>query len=195
VDFGTLLLDLALLAVVAYVIVRPLLRPAHTRDAQPSAAEALTAERERLLAALRDLELDHATGVVAEQDYGPQRAQLVTRGAAVLRQLDELAARPRGQAPQARRSIEDEIEAAVSQRRQGRHGAASRGAGSSPASACPTCGQAAQPGDRFCAHCGAALEAVCLKCGQPLRAHEAFCSECGTRAPLAPPLAQPEPLR
>jgi hypothetical protein len=196
VDFGTLLLDLALLAVVAYLIARPLLRPAHTRDAQPSAADALIAERERLLAALRDLELDHATGVVAAQDYGPQRAQLVARGAAVLRELDALAAKPRGQAAQRRRSVEDEIEAAVSQRRQGRRGAASRPVEAQPAAACPACGQAPKPGDRFCAHCGSTLEAVCGECGQPLSAHEAFCAACGTRAATpAAQGAQREPVR
>jgi hypothetical protein len=77
----------ALLAVVCVVFVaRPLLRPAASREDElgaPGPAEQhrlrLLEERDRALAALKDLELDHRTGKVSDEDYralvGPLRRQ------------------------------------------------------------------------------------------------------------------------
>ncbi len=51
--------------------------------------------------------------------------------------------------------------------------------------ACPSCGRAYQPGDRFCVGCGAALPAVapaerlCPSCGASLREDDRFCPKCG----------------
>lgn len=77
----------ALLAVASVVFVaRPLLRPARGRGDElgaPGPREqarlALLERRDRALAALKDLELDHRTGKIADEDYralvGPLRRE------------------------------------------------------------------------------------------------------------------------
>jgi uncharacterized OB-fold protein len=45
--------------------------------------------------------------------------------------------------------------------------------------ACPDCGQPYQPGDAFCAACGASLADACPQCGALHRPGDAFCTRCG----------------
>jgi len=86
----------AMLAVVAVVFVaRPFLRdPAPTSDRldelAPEARErlALAEERDRALAALKELEFDHRTGKVSDEDYRAQVGPLRRRAAEVLRALE-----------------------------------------------------------------------------------------------------------
>ncbi|NQV05761.1 AAA family ATPase, partial [bacterium] len=47
-------------------------------------------------------------------------------------------------------------------------------------SACTTCGSKTNPGDRFCAACGTALEQRCTTCGTILSEGARFCSSCGS---------------
>ncbi|HEX3237402.1 MAG TPA: hypothetical protein VHQ99_03240 [Gaiellaceae bacterium] len=86
----------AVLAVVAVVFVaRPFLRdpsPASDRldELSPEARErlALAEERDRALAALKELEFDHRTGKVSDEDYRVQVGPLRRRAAEVLRALE-----------------------------------------------------------------------------------------------------------
>jgi len=86
----------ALLAVVAVVFVaRPFLRdptPASDRldELAPEARKrlALAEERDRALAALKELEFDHRTGKISDEDYRTQVGPLRRRAAEVLRALD-----------------------------------------------------------------------------------------------------------
>jgi hypothetical protein len=87
-DIGSLLFGLALLLVVVFVAAQPLLERPAAPGSPASAADALQAEREAILAVLRDLDFDHATGKITAEDYAAQRARLVQRGAEVLRVLD-----------------------------------------------------------------------------------------------------------
>jgi hypothetical protein len=87
----------AMLAVVAVVFVaRPFLRdpaPASDRldELAPEARKrlALAEERDRALAALKELEFDHRTGKVSDEDYRAQVGPLRRRAAEVLRALDQ----------------------------------------------------------------------------------------------------------
>jgi predicted RNA-binding Zn-ribbon protein involved in translation (DUF1610 family) len=60
-----------------------------------------------------------------------------------------------------------------------------RGTRSKGGLACPSCGKAYKPEDRFCVACGAALpEAassvlVCPSCGASVRKGDNFCPKCG----------------
>ncbi len=47
---------------------------------------------------------------------------------------------------------------------------------------CPSCAAPAQPGQRFCAQCGARLDRTCGACGAVLPAEARFCPACGTPA-------------
>ncbi|HKC77478.1 MAG TPA: hypothetical protein VKB70_03735 [Gaiellaceae bacterium] len=86
----------AMLAVVAVVFVaRPFLRdPAPVSDRldelAPEARErlALAEERDRALAALKELEFDHRTGKISDEDYRAQVGPLRRRAAEVLRALE-----------------------------------------------------------------------------------------------------------
>jgi hypothetical protein len=86
----------AVLALVAVVFVaRPFLRdPSPTSDRldEPGARERrrleLIEERDRALAALKELEFDHRTGKVTDDDYRAQVGPLRRRAAAALRALD-----------------------------------------------------------------------------------------------------------
>jgi hypothetical protein len=87
----------AMLAVVAVVFVaRPFLRdPAPVSDRldelAPEARKrlALAEERDRALAALKELEFDHRTGKVSDDDYRAQVGPLRRRAAEVLRALEQ----------------------------------------------------------------------------------------------------------
>jgi hypothetical protein len=87
----------AMLAVVAVVFVaRPFLRdPAPVSDRldelAPEARKrlALAEERDRALAALKELEFDHRTGKVSDEDYRAQVGPLRRRAAEVLRALEQ----------------------------------------------------------------------------------------------------------
>jgi hypothetical protein len=91
----------ALLALGAVVFVaRPFLRdpaPASDRLDEPGELERrrleLVEERDRALAALKELEFDHRTGKVTDADYREQIGPLRRRAAAALRALE-----PRAQA-------------------------------------------------------------------------------------------------
>jgi hypothetical protein len=91
----------ALLAVAAVVVVAmPFLRepaPEDDRLAALSPAERrrleLSEERDRALAALKELELDHRTGKVADEDYRALVGPLRRRAADALRALDAYAPR------------------------------------------------------------------------------------------------------
>jgi hypothetical protein len=86
----------ALLAVACVLLVaRPFLRnpaPADDRLDEPEAPEqervALAEERDRALAALKELEFDHRTGKVSDDDYRAQVGPLRRRAAEALRALD-----------------------------------------------------------------------------------------------------------
>jgi hypothetical protein len=96
----------AALAVVAVVFVaRPFLRePDAARDRldEPGEAERrrleIVEERDRALAALKELEFDHRTGKVSDADYRAQVGPLRRRAAETLRALE-----PRAQSARERR--------------------------------------------------------------------------------------------
>jgi hypothetical protein len=88
---GALILG-ALLAVAAvWFVARPFLAGSGTRERldQPDQSRlALAEERDRALAALKELEFDHRTGKVSDEDYRPQVAELRRAAADALRAFD-----------------------------------------------------------------------------------------------------------
>ncbi len=82
-------------------VARPFLRepaPESDRLHEPGEAErrrlALAEERDRALAALKELEFDHRTGKVADADYRAQVGPLRRRAAEALRALEPREERP-----------------------------------------------------------------------------------------------------
>ncbi|MEP6895510.1 MAG: zinc ribbon domain-containing protein [Chloroflexota bacterium] len=130
-------------------------------------ASTLLAERERVVNSLQELEFDYSLGKVPEEDYPTQRANLLQKGADVLRKLDELvpakvqsdkdarieraiAARRKNSAMKKDGpTTDDDIESMISLRRSGRK--------EKTGGFCPKCGKAVLISDKFCPSCGKTL--------------------------------------
>jgi hypothetical protein len=147
---------------------------ANTREQQELSS--LMAERDRVVNALQELDFDHNLGKIPEEDYPAQRSELLKKGAALMRRLDEFQP-PFGPAsgPDAVSRLEaavaarradganlndsptsvpgdlsdDEIESLIAARRKQRK--------EKSAGFCPRCGQAVLVSDRFCPSCGKSL--------------------------------------
>lgn len=178
-DFGSLLLLLALIIVVGAFIASPLRvrRGAAGLRQEDHEISELLAERERILESLEELDLDNAMGKVPENLYPVQREILLKRGADVLRLLDEHSSANGGQATgrdisalavEAKEADKDDpLEAIIAARKAemqkdspGRAVVEEKpaAAGSQPEGKfCPNCGSKLVPGDRFCASCGTKL--------------------------------------
>ncbi|MGH2620910.1 MAG: zinc ribbon domain-containing protein [Anaerolineales bacterium] len=140
VDLGSILFGLAMLVLVVAYVMRPLAAGGQASQAGGQISS-LQAEREHLLDALQELDLDHYMGKVLEKDYRPQRQALTQQGAQVLRRIDELQGPP---GPQV--SLEAELEAEV---------AKLRAVPQPSRQYCQQCGSRVLPSDRFCSNCGA----------------------------------------
>jgi hypothetical protein len=192
-----LLIALLIVGTFAFVL-RPLVAhdsPWFGRDKGPSAsAGELIARRDALYDALKDAEFDRETGKLTEEDYQAVRTRAMAEAAGVLRQLDHLT-------PEAEAALDAEIEAEVARLREGAAqpvapdlaaavdaeiaALAKRTVPPRYKLACPDCGQPYQPGDAFCAACGASLADACPQCGALHRPGDAYCTRCG--APLTSP--------
>jgi hypothetical protein len=133
---GTILIGLALLTVIVILVVIPLLEPYRPAVEPPNHRQSLEAEREATVRAIRELDLDYRTRKLNEEDYKSLRDVQVQRGAAVLRELDQL-------------TTQDEIGAQIEERI-----AVIRNSGP----ICPSCGSPIHTGDRFCVNCGHRFE-------------------------------------
>ncbi|MFQ5612576.1 MAG: zinc ribbon domain-containing protein [Anaerolineae bacterium] len=193
--FVILLLVAGALAAVLYPLLRGA-RPSLPADARQglysgNTAGELRARYAAALAALKDLEFDREMGKISQEDYQSTRLRLTRDAAALLKQLDELTAPAvitraldaeiedllanfragrREISPEAMAEVEEEIEALKGE----------KAAAAGPAIACPQCGQAAHPADRFCAACGTPFSMHCPACGQAIVEGDAFCTHCGT---------------
>jgi len=145
-DLAALLVVLGMAILTVAYVGRPLIEGSHR---EPGARErrlsSLRAEYDQALSLLHELEMDFAMGKIEEADYLEQRATRLARGAAVLREIDELAAA----AAQAGESLvppsapaDGDLEARVAQLRERAGGF------------CGRCGQLLLLGDRFCSRCG-----------------------------------------
>jgi hypothetical protein len=168
-DFGSIFLILALAVAVAVFVSRPFFEPEPAAERvsqqavrpQDQQRSALLAERDRLVIAMRELEFDHTLGKIPEEDYPAQRDSLLTAGAEVLKQLEELPAEPgagRGSPPAQPAELlrngmpaepVDELEEMILAHRRARQEKA--------AGFCPSCGKPLRKSDKFCPRCGAAL--------------------------------------
>lgn len=155
---GTLIAIVAALVVVAYVA-QPFFAPNLRRDDGLKGREiaglqdrsALLEERNRLYRTIKELDMDHQTGKVNEQEYADQRYQLMAQSVEVVQQIDALG--------QALPPEEDPIERAIRAARTGEPTVIETPEPTAPAAArfCPQCGTPAKPGDQFCGNCGASL--------------------------------------
>ena len=143
VELGSVLFGLAMAVLVAAYVLRPVAARGQGSQAGGQTSS-LQAEREHLLDALQELDLDHYMGKVLDKDYLPQRQALTQQGAQVLRRIDELR-----ESSGSQDGLEARLEAAVQELRT---------VGRAEARFCHQCGSGVLPADRFCSRCGAAQQ-------------------------------------
>ena len=159
-ELTAILFLIALLLVVSLYLATPLMGNRSRRvTEEPQEASSLLAERERLLTALQELDFDFELGKIPEEDYPSQRADLLRKGAEVLKKLDAIApSRPALRVREGTASAtgpsealsDDEIESMLAARRKARK---TRSAGF-----CPRCGKPVMVTDQFCPNCGKSLQ-------------------------------------
>ena len=154
-NVGAILVGIALvIGIVAYVA-RPLFeRPESGRRQQAETASTraqLINRRDAIYAVIRELDADHQTGKINDEDHQALRKRYVTEGVAVLKQLDAVPSHD------GRSALEAEIEAQVLALRRSGTAPGATGSGSIT-QFCTQCGHPIDPEDRFCARCGAALK-------------------------------------
>jgi hypothetical protein len=151
-DPAAILVGLVIGAIAAIIIARPLgghrLEGLHAFDQELSS---LQAEHDRILTLIEELEMDHAIGKILDEEYKVERARLMKQGAENLRLMDELLPAHSGEDEQGvlQKSLEDELEAAVTKFRQTKI--------QPGPDHCGQCGAKILVGDRFCAACGAKI--------------------------------------
>jgi hypothetical protein len=154
-NVGAILVGIGLLVGVGAFVARPLFERSTKGSAERSELMTtqgqLTARRDAVYALIRELDADHLTGKINDQDYEAQRERYVAEGVAILKQMDGL--------PEAgsRTDLDAEIEAQILALRQ------------TPAPP-PENGQ--QPSTRFCTQCGEPVDSehrFCAQCGAPLK--------------------------
>lgn len=157
----SLMVGFLLVALLAFFVLRPLVashreRAALLTSSASETLENLLFEREATLAAIKDLQFDHAMGKLSDADFEELDARYRHRAVEIMQRLDALgvAADEREESLEAAldRWIEESVAAARSAARTD-----TAQPESGPARLCTHCGHAAGPADRFCASCGAPL--------------------------------------
>jgi len=166
-----LMLILAAIAAVAWPLLNPA-RPSTAAEGERSPElEELAGQRDNAYQAIRELEFDHQLGNLSQQDYQSLRERYRSEAAAVLRQLEQA------------RGPEKETVAAspVVSPRVARARKAPEAATATDGRTCPACGKSVPAHDRFCWHCGTALDRICSVCQTPRPSSDMFCGACGAR--------------
>lgn len=167
-ELTAIFLSLAVLILVGIYLYTPFIeRRARRITEEEHELSALMAERDRVINSLQELDFDHHLGKIPEEDYPTQRANLLQKGADILRKIDLLApqafsaqdtearlekaiAARRANTSLARVEVsDDDLESMISARRKSRS--------SKSAGFCPRCGKPVMVTDRFCPACGKSL--------------------------------------
>lgn len=167
-ELGSIFLLLAVLVLVSIFLYAPFMARTTRRVTEESNdISALLAERDRVINSLQELDFDQNLGKIPANEYAPQRALLLQKGADVLRKLDELAYESSSgpdaesrieKAVSARRAdapahtaelTDDDLESMLAARRNQRK--------EKSAGFCPKCGKPILVTDRFCPSCGKSI--------------------------------------
>ena len=180
-DITAVFLTLATLILVGMYLYAPFMqrRGRRVREEEHELS-ALMAERDRVLSSLQELDFDFKLGKIPDEDYPTQRANLLKKGADILRKIDSIAtdltpnpSTLKGNHPNRRgESEETRIERAIAAQRADASGippeltdeelesmisTRRKGRKNKSAGFCPKCGKPIMTTDRFCPSCGKAL--------------------------------------
>lgn len=150
--FSALIIVLFIFLLAGLIVFRPFLdQDTSLERAGSSRFDSLLAERERLYAAIEELDLDLELKKISKEEHALGRNDLLVDAAAIVKKIEE---HPYSSAREELRTgpptrVDDDLERMIAERRQALQ--AARG------DLCPACGNAATPGDQFCSHCGERL--------------------------------------
>jgi len=177
-DIGAIFFTLAVVTLVGMYIGQPYIQRRGRRATQEDHEySTLMADYDRAVNTLQELDFDNALGKIPAEDYPRQRAELLAKGADLLRKLDSLSPDSSAGKNEARddgKDAESRMEAAVASRRADSSAKramatlddddlesliASRRKTRKEKSAgfCPKCGKPILVSDRFCPSCGKAI--------------------------------------
>jgi hypothetical protein len=139
------IVSFALLLAVAYLIARPFVVP--LRYEGSASVEQLLADRDRLRAQLRELDMDFETGKLSRDEYEKLRGRRLQQIEATTHAIHEAEPAEGGAEPP--KGVDDDLERRIAARK--------RALEELEALACPGCGNVIEPEDRFCRRCGSDL--------------------------------------
>lgn len=146
-DIGSILVVLGLFLLVVLFLSRPFLEgKKEGDDFVRHRYSHLVAEKERLLTAIQDLDLDLELKKIPPENHAQKRQQLMGEAAQTMKMLDQLSGKDEHTSPAGQDSEEDQLEALIASRR--------KQLTEKSTGFCPHCGKAVQIADQFCTHCG-----------------------------------------
>jgi rubrerythrin len=184
-ELGSIFLLLAVIVLVGLYLYAPFMGRGRHATEESYEVSALLAERDRVINSLQELDFDNNLGKIPAEEYAPQRALLLQKGADILRKLDEITTAspsplsplpaPFGSASRGEGDdgdAETRIEKEVSSRRADSPAKAAELSDDDiesmlaarrqqhkekSAGFCPKCGKPVLVTDRFCPACGKSL--------------------------------------
>lgn len=146
--FSSLIIVIFIFLLAGLVVIRPILEDAPGQSYGTSGqADSLLAERERLYAAIEELDLNLELQKISEEEYAQARQELLIQAAAVVEKLEKLPSSARKKKKSGRVNAgDDELDRLIAERRKALKHAKE--------ALCPSCGKAISPADQFCSHCG-----------------------------------------
>jgi rubrerythrin len=168
-DIGAIFFTLAVITLVGMYVGQPYIQHRGRRAThEDQEYSALLAEYDRAVTTLQELDFDNSLGKVPAEDYPRQRAELLAKGADLLRKLDAMQPQTSSRDAESRMEAaaasmradasakktdtvldDDDLEAMIAARRK-THKVKSAGF-------CPKCGKPILVSDRFCPSCGKAI--------------------------------------
>jgi len=138
VQIIAILIGLVLLAAIVFYVSRPIVQ--HRRSgADTTVMATLEAQRDAVYSQIRELDMDHATGKMNDEDYHQSRSDLVAQAANLLKQIDGVLAEPAVPASIAAATLpaSNDVEALIAARRKASAGVAASAAKPAAAKAAP----------------------------------------------------------
>ena len=148
--FGSILIVLFIFILSGYYIIRPfLVKSELTGRSSSSLYDSLSAERERLLLAIEELDLELDLNKISSREHSRNRDILLAEAAEVLRKLDKYKKSGKGKKATPVKAEPDDLEKMINDRKKQLKAEKSR--------SCSHCGKTVKDNDQFCSHCGEAL--------------------------------------
>ena len=150
-EIGSVLIVLLLFFLSGVFVLRPFLLKTESKGrAGTTVRDSLVAEKERLLQAIEEVDLEFELEKISSAEHTRSRDLLMVEAAGVLTELDKL---PKSKSAKKKKTApvqgEDVLEKMVADRRKQLN--------SDQSVKCPHCDEPVEKGAQFCSHCGGAL--------------------------------------